>query len=145
MDEKQPVNPDSMTPDSRPSGSPEDPLSVLREALESSEASSQADDAAAGGEREPLPQEARVRPQVKHLRRWILAIVLISALVVGLGLATYASRHHLAETRLGQWLGWEQEHQHELVPVQDEQGNIKYWTCTMHPSVRSKDPGTCPI
>ncbi len=23
--------------------------------------------------------------------------------------------------------------------------NIDYWTCTMHPSVRSKDPGKCPI
>jgi len=24
-------------------------------------------------------------------------------------------------------------------------GNIDYWTCTMHPSVHSKDPGKCPI
>src|SRR5246127_1409149 len=23
--------------------------------------------------------------------------------------------------------------------------NIDYWTCTMHPSVHSKDPGKCPI
>src|SRR2546430_6566862 len=23
--------------------------------------------------------------------------------------------------------------------------NIHYWTCTMHPSVHSKDPGKCPI
>jgi len=23
--------------------------------------------------------------------------------------------------------------------------NVDYWTCTMHPSVRSKDPGNCPI
>ncbi len=26
-----------------------------------------------------------------------------------------------------------------------EGGNIDYWTCTMHPSVHSKDPGKCPI
>lgn len=26
-----------------------------------------------------------------------------------------------------------------------EQGEVKYWTCTMHPSVKSKDPGTCPV
>src|SRR5437899_16885 len=24
-------------------------------------------------------------------------------------------------------------------------GTIDYWTCTMHPSVHSKDPGKCPI
>ena len=23
--------------------------------------------------------------------------------------------------------------------------NIDHWTCTMHPSVRAKDPGKCPI
>src|SRR5438552_17707217 len=23
--------------------------------------------------------------------------------------------------------------------------NIDFWTCTMHPSVHSKDPGKCPI
>src|SRR5213594_4843580 len=23
--------------------------------------------------------------------------------------------------------------------------NVDYWTCTMHPSVHSKDPGKCPI
>src|SRR6201993_3749940 len=23
--------------------------------------------------------------------------------------------------------------------------NIDYWTCTMHPSVHSKDPGKCPM
>lgn len=37
------------------------------------------------------------------------------------------------------------EAEHDLVPVTDEQGDILYWTCTMHPSVRMKEPGTCPI
>ena len=27
----------------------------------------------------------------------------------------------------------------------DANSNIDYWTCTMHPSVHSKDPGKCPI
>jgi len=36
-------------------------------------------------------------------------------------------------------------HEHSLRPVFDEEGDIEYWTCTMHPSVRMKDPGTCPI
>jgi len=35
--------------------------------------------------------------------------------------------------------------EHQLVPVTGEDGEIEYWTCTMHPSVRMKDPGTCPI
>ncbi len=35
--------------------------------------------------------------------------------------------------------------EHQLVPVPGEDGEIEYWTCTMHPSVRMKDPGTCPI
>jgi len=30
-------------------------------------------------------------------------------------------------------------------PVQKKASNIDYWTCTMHPSVHSKDPGKCPI
>ncbi|MDA2931376.1 efflux RND transporter periplasmic adaptor subunit [Acidobacteria bacterium AH-259-O06] len=35
--------------------------------------------------------------------------------------------------------------EHQLVPVKGENADIKYWTCTMHPSVRMKEPGTCPI
>ncbi len=27
----------------------------------------------------------------------------------------------------------------------DKQGEIEYWTCSMHPSVRSDNPGKCPI
>lgn len=38
-----------------------------------------------------------------------------------------------------------ESHEHSLKPVFDEEGEIEYWTCTMHPSVRMKDPGTCPI
>lgn len=30
-------------------------------------------------------------------------------------------------------------------PTVKENSNIDYWTCTMHPSVHSKDPGKCPI
>ena len=36
-------------------------------------------------------------------------------------------------------------HEHQYRPVLTEEGDIEYWTCTMHPSVRLKDPGTCPI
>ena len=37
------------------------------------------------------------------------------------------------------------DNEHEYRPVLDEQGEIDYWTCTMHPSVRLRDPGKCPI
>jgi RND family efflux transporter MFP subunit len=35
--------------------------------------------------------------------------------------------------------------EHQLVAVTGEDGKIEYWTCTMHPSVRMTEPGTCPI
>ena len=30
-------------------------------------------------------------------------------------------------------------------PTAKKDSNVDYWTCTMHPSVHSKDPGKCPI
>jgi Cu(I)/Ag(I) efflux system membrane fusion protein len=36
-------------------------------------------------------------------------------------------------------------HEHQYTPVLGEKGDIEYWTCTMHPSVRLTEPGTCPI
>lgn len=36
-------------------------------------------------------------------------------------------------------------HDHQLKPVLKEEGGIDYWTCGMHPSVRLKEPGQCPI
>lgn len=36
-------------------------------------------------------------------------------------------------------------HEHEYRPVLTEEGEIDYWTCAMHPSVRLKEPGQCPI
>jgi RND family efflux transporter MFP subunit len=37
------------------------------------------------------------------------------------------------------------DNEHEYRPVFDEQGEIDYWTCAMHPSVRLREPGKCPI
>lgn len=37
------------------------------------------------------------------------------------------------------------EHEHQYKPVLSEKGEIEYWTCAMHPSVKMKDPGNCPI
>ena len=36
-------------------------------------------------------------------------------------------------------------HEHDLQPVKAEGGEIEYSTCTMHPSVKMKEPGKCPI
>lgn len=36
-------------------------------------------------------------------------------------------------------------HDHQYIPVFTEEGEIDYWTCTMHPSVKLKEPGKCPI
>ncbi len=36
-------------------------------------------------------------------------------------------------------------HEHDLQPVKADAGEIEYWTCTMHPSVKMKEPGKCPI
>jgi len=32
------------------------------------------------------------------------------------------------------------DQKHEYRPVFDEEGEIDYWTCAMHPSVRMKEP-----
>ncbi len=37
------------------------------------------------------------------------------------------------------------QHDHQYMPVTDEKGDIEYWTCAMHPSVKMKEPGKCPI
>ncbi|MGQ0793081.1 MAG: efflux RND transporter periplasmic adaptor subunit [Deltaproteobacteria bacterium] len=36
-------------------------------------------------------------------------------------------------------------HRHQLKPVLNDAGDIDYWTCTMHPSVRLKQQGECPL
>lgn len=40
---------------------------------------------------------------------------------------------------------FQKSHEHTLRPVLTAEGEIDYWTCPMHPSVKMKDPGTCPI
>ncbi|NIP31855.1 MAG: hypothetical protein GTO02_20365 [Candidatus Dadabacteria bacterium] len=36
-------------------------------------------------------------------------------------------------------------HDHQYKPVFDKEGEIEYWTCEMHPSVRLEKPDSCPI
>jgi hypothetical protein len=75
-------------------------------------------------------------------KKGLIATVMAVILAIG-AVALTVYWHEFQDSRIAQKLGL--GHKHELVPVRDEQGNIKYWTCTMHPSVKSKDPGKCPI
>lgn len=80
-------------------------------------------------------------------RKWRVRIALgvLAGLIalLALGFAFVPTRVRLL--RLAEQAGLWKEAEHELVPVRDEQGKIKYWTCTMHPSVRAAGPGKCPI
>lgn len=77
-----------------------------------------------------------------RLRAILLGVGALAFLFV-LALAFTPTRVPLL--RLAEAVGLWKEAQHTLVPVQDEQGRVKYWTCTMHPSVRAAGPGMCPI
>lgn len=77
------------------------------------------------------------------MRLWIAIPLLLLIVAAFIGIDPASRKEALS---LGSRLGlWEEEKEHELVTVRDEEGRIKYWTCTMHPSVRAADPGTCPI
>ena len=43
------------------------------------------------------------------------------------------------------WLVEKLSGEHQLQPVLDEEGEVEYWTCAMHPSVKMKEQGKCPI
>ncbi|MBI2820707.1 MAG: efflux RND transporter periplasmic adaptor subunit [Acidobacteria bacterium] len=68
----------------------------------------------------------------------ILISLTLTAVFVS-GFLFYFSSSH------GAWLREKFTGQHQLVPVRGESGDIEYWTCTMHPSVRMQEPGKCPI
>ena len=69
-----------------------------------------------------------------------LSISLILASAVFTGVLVYFWNQSPAS-----WLRETLTGEHQLVAVRDEGGDIEYWTCTMHPSVRMTEPGTCPI
>lgn len=69
-----------------------------------------------------------------------LSISLILASAVFAGVLVYFWNQSPAS-----WLRETLTGEHQLVAVRDEGGDIEYWTCTMHPSVRMTEPGTCPI
>jgi len=68
----------------------------------------------------------------------ILISLVLTALLTG-GFLLYFSSDQ------GAWLREKLSGEHQLVPVKSEGGDIDYWTCTMHPSVKMEEPGRCPI
>lgn len=68
----------------------------------------------------------------------LLISLFLTALLTAAFLAYFSSGH-------GVWLREKLSGEHQLVPVKSEGGDIEYWTCTMHPSVKMKQPGKCPI
>jgi len=70
-----------------------------------------------------------------------LIAVLIALAAIGYGLYRYGH----AVPGLREIPFFQKGHEHTLKPVLTAEGAIDYWTCPMHPSVKMKDPGTCPI
>lgn len=70
-----------------------------------------------------------------------LVAVLIALAVIAYGLYRYG--HAIPGFREIPF--FQKGHEHTLKPVLTAEGEIDYWTCPMHPSVKMKDPGTCPI
>lgn len=68
----------------------------------------------------------------------MLISLVLTALLTGGFLLYFASDQ-------GAWLREELSGEHQLVAVISEGGDLDYWTCTMHPSVKMKEPGKCPI
>jgi len=69
-----------------------------------------------------------------------LAIVIV-LIILSVGLYIYGSHIPL----INKIPIFDDVNEHEYTPVLNEKGEIDYWTCVMHPSVRMKDPGQCPI
>jgi len=72
----------------------------------------------------------------------LLALFGVAITVAGV-LGSDAGRIRVLQ--LAEKVGLYQETEHEQVAVRDEEGNILYWTCTMHPAVRAAEPGKCPL
>ena len=67
--------------------------------------------------------------------KWIIALSVLVVMVVGWGF-----RH-----TLGGWVGFANGDLHEGHDHAQEMDNIDYWTCPMHPSVKAKEAGPCPV
>lgn len=74
---------------------------------------------------------------MSRMRKVLVLATVLVAVLAAFGAGWWAREHrHPVDAPL---------HEHELEPVKDQEGEILYWTCTMHPSVRMAGPGKCPI
>jgi len=71
-------------------------------------------------------------------------MVIIAVVAIGVGVG-FADPLRAGLAVAGQWLGFGHEHEHEIIPVTDESGEVQYYTCGMHPWVILPEPGICPI
>ena len=73
--------------------------------------------------------------------------ILIGALVVTVvfGVLLLLSGGQFARFEPVAWLVEKLSGEHQFQPVPGKQGKVEYWTCTMHPAVRRKAPGKCPL
>jgi len=78
--------------------------------------------------------------------RWqtLAGIVIVALIAITVG-AAFAGPLRAGLSTAGRWLGFGHEHEHEIVAVTDESGEVQYYTCGMHPWVILPAPGDCPI
>jgi hypothetical protein len=86
-----------------------------------------------------LIQFDREKGLVRNMSRTLSVSLILVSIVLASALILFWSQPPAS------WLQEIFSGEHQLVAVRGEDGDIEYWTCTMHPSVRMKDPGTCPI
>ena len=87
----------------------------------------------------PLIQFDGEKGLVRNMSRTLSVSLILVSIVLASALILFWSQAPAS------WLQEIFSGEHQLVAVRGEDGDIEYWTCTMHPSVRMKDPGTCPI
>ena len=87
----------------------------------------------------PLIQCNREKGLVRNMSRTLSVSLILVSIVLASALILFWSQAPAS------WLQEIFSGEHQLVAVRGEDGDIEYWTCTMHPSVRMRDPGTCPI
>ena len=87
----------------------------------------------------PLIQFNHEKGLVRNMSRTLSVSLILVSIVLASALFLFWSQAPAS------WLQEIFSGEHQLVAVRGEDGDIEYWTCTMHPSVRMKDPGTCPI
>ena len=78
---------------------------------------------------------------MSHSKLIKVTIIIFLILITSIGLYSYGPDIPL----INKIPYFSNKHSHDYRPVFDEKGQIDYWTCAMHPSVRLDEPEKCPI